>query len=372
MRSAGSCASRLQYAHAGSRAIEPGVTCEAVIAAQDLGILHELRNMIPMACRLVVYHKSGNESNLDKCAVELPDNSVCLPRRNVGREYETYISHVVEHYHELPDWLIFFPAVLNRHDRQHLLSAMMNATLFSGEPRSPEAFHCVRRMRDCEGFFAKPLQNVSQYSQFTMRDYNGLHPTRVSFETMGDLIRDGVGAVRGAVMSLKDPQSEHWRNVQPGMINHTLVEQEATQACGRACVTGVCHYGLFTTTRENLRDQPLAVYEALLQEFQSLNPEAGFMLEVMSEIVFGRLHSRKLHPGGHCAADCTQVCPNSLHRDGRLDCESDPQGADPHGPVQDWLWTRNTPPADANKQPSLELKGSWWWWFAHPSVTKLH
>ena len=340
------------------------VSCEAVVTTQDPEIadILALRDLIPLACRLLIFDKPTNASAGTGGACALlaalgqPANTNCTSIRNFGREFDTYLTYVAQRYDSLPDWLILVPGAIHRHDRDYHLSRMMNKTLLSGEPRQPDAFWCVRRMLACEGFFPKPLQNVSQYHHFGMESYNSMHPGKMSYARTGDLIRDGIGAVRGHALSRLSPleaeqgwaqqASSTWAsaiNRSSAGANATLVQGAKREECRRACVSGVCHYGLLTTTREQIRAQPLLVYENLLREFNHTNPEAGFVLEVIAELVFGRLVSagRRLPPfdDESCSHDCSLACPNNVASNGRhADCADDPQGADPSGPAQPWMW----------------------------------
>jgi len=309
--------------------------------------LWALRQRIPIGCRIVAYGKSELKPE-GSCPASLPANTVCVPTPNMGREFATYLVHVTRHLEELPDWLIMLPGELWRHDREYHLYRMLEATVLSGTHRTSSSFWCVRRMSACEGFWDKPRQNVSQYHRFGMPSYNMLDVQQMQYERSGGLIRHSLGTVRGMALQLRGGMEASWAEVNgsAARLNESLVNEERRALCRRTCATGVCHYGMLATTRENLRAQPRALYEALLEgEFRQPNPEAGFVLEVIAELIFGRLVADAAPPPTRgCSATCELHCPNELSRDGLEGCVDDPSGADPSGPREAWLWTRDVRP----------------------------
>jgi len=289
----------------------PEETCGAVISTQEMAGVATVRHLLPARCVLHVYDKAENPT---RACQDVHDNARCYVTPNVGREFETYLRHVETHYDDLPDRLILMTGVFDKHDRLQHFQRMVLATVLSP---TPDAFWCLRQMRECEGFWDKPKQNVSQYQRYGMLEYEGDHPVPAVARPLGVFVRD---------------------RLQP-------YQQDA---CLRTCVTGVCHYGLFSTTRELLHVHPREAYLSMLSEFPSnaTNPEAGFFLEMIAELAFGYGASGRAPdastPG--CNSECTLEGPNTVDREGNATVAEDPAGADPRGSLAEYLWPERPDP----------------------------
>ena len=82
---------------------------------------------------LVVLADCGNENDVkrisnetksdiivyDKCnfCKTIPDSIRCRPRKNVGREQETFLYFVTKYFDKLPTEIIFMPTPIDKHDR---------------------------------------------------------------------------------------------------------------------------------------------------------------------------------------------------------------------------------------------------------------
>ena len=63
----------------------------------------------------------------DKCnfCKDVPIGTKCRPRRNVGREQETYLAFVVDNYEALPNKILFVALPLSKHERKDRVIAMI-------------------------------------------------------------------------------------------------------------------------------------------------------------------------------------------------------------------------------------------------------
>lgn len=280
-------------------------SCEVVVSTQEMQGVSHVRANVPSRCRVTVYDKAEDPqlACYNNSAALMPPNTFCRYRRNVGREFETYLNHVLSEYDALPDRLYMTTGQLSRHGRSLAFQNMILSTVLQDEmptPAAPDDFWCIRQMRLCEGFSDKPLQNLSQYQSYGMLEYVGSNPTPAAFRPLGPFVLNRIGS----------------------------------QACQRTCTTGVCHYGMLMTTRENIHAHPRSVYASMMRDFprDANSPEAGFFLEMMAELAFGYRVSANHPLRASCDANCTPTCPNSVSRTGHATCADDPLGADPNGP----------------------------------------
>ena len=97
-----------------------------------------VRALIPEGCRLFVYDKgrSYNSSNSTaRCQLPPLVNTECKALPNIGREFGSFVHHVQRHYEALPDWLLFVPSSLHKHQRGMQLQRMLQATVLRGTER---------------------------------------------------------------------------------------------------------------------------------------------------------------------------------------------------------------------------------------------
>lgn len=73
-------------------------------------------------------HTSAGILSYDKCnfCKTSPSSLYCRPRRNVGREQETYLHFVTNNYENLPTHIIFLPTPLSKHDRLKRFQELVN------------------------------------------------------------------------------------------------------------------------------------------------------------------------------------------------------------------------------------------------------
>jgi hypothetical protein len=70
----------------------------------------DLLNAFTLPFRTIVYNKSGTP-------IHFPNKKVIVyPRMNVGREGETYLNHIIQHYDSLPEYTLF----IQDDTREHL------------------------------------------------------------------------------------------------------------------------------------------------------------------------------------------------------------------------------------------------------------
>jgi len=67
---------------------------------------------------LIVYDKCGN-------CKSAPDGVKCIPRKNVGREQETFLGFVIDNYENLPDEILFIAMPLHKHSRKERIIQMI-------------------------------------------------------------------------------------------------------------------------------------------------------------------------------------------------------------------------------------------------------
>lgn len=97
--------------------------------------LHEMKfkNEIGFSDSLVVMADCGNENDIkrisnetksdmivyDKCnfCKTVPESIRCRPRKNVGREQETFLHFITKYFDKLPNEIIFLPTPIDKHDR---------------------------------------------------------------------------------------------------------------------------------------------------------------------------------------------------------------------------------------------------------------
>lgn len=89
---------------------EPKLSDDVVVVA-DCGNMKDINSIKDAgSAELIVYDKC----NFCKTA---PEDVRCRPRRNVGREQETYLHFVIKHYSNLPKNIVFIPTPVEKHDR---------------------------------------------------------------------------------------------------------------------------------------------------------------------------------------------------------------------------------------------------------------
>lgn len=97
--------------------------------------LHDMKfnNEMKLSDSMVVIADCGNENDVkrikeesdydiivyDKCnfCKTRPENIWCRPRKNVGREQETFLHFVTKYFYNLPKDIIFLPTSIDKHDR---------------------------------------------------------------------------------------------------------------------------------------------------------------------------------------------------------------------------------------------------------------
>lgn len=64
----------------------------------------------------------------DKCdfCKTMPEGVRCAPRRNSGRDMETYLHFVIKNYSNLPNEITFIPSSVEKHDRLNRLKTVVN------------------------------------------------------------------------------------------------------------------------------------------------------------------------------------------------------------------------------------------------------
>lgn len=152
---------------------------------------------------LIVYEKC----NFCK---DVPRGIRCKPRRNVGREQETYLAFVVDNYESLPNDILFVALPLSKHDRKNRIVSMIE-----------------NKVIGCENV-------LDGQEEFTLEEYEGTKMDLASVRPFKKWYENFV--------SRWEPQNK-----------------------------AICWNGIMRTTRERITRKPKEFYETLLNEVSSSN-----------------------------------------------------------------------------------------------------
>lgn len=220
--------------------------------------LDEIRTVVPPGCDIFVYDKSEQQP----CA-GTPADVPCEALVNVGREQHTYAHHIVRHYDALPSVLILTPSDVSRHNRRSTLRSMIASTRSSG------AFECHTHHCALDWF------GSCDFPAYTSGPTVPASPSR-----LGPWLRatiDGAGSTLPVAQLL--------------------------------CGLPACHWGIATTTRDQLRAHPRAVYERVAHALTVGNlPEASFYMEWAMSAVYGAASART-----HAACPEVDWSSNATH-----------------------------------------------------------
>lgn len=229
-------------------AVATAIVCFALLQPVicSLGIVvarykEPLDPWIPVADKVFLYAKGGIPQSNDSVDHGIFHSYSALP--NIGREGHTYLTHIVEHYDDLQDIIIFSQA-----DPFDLLSPVVNTT-----------------------------QQLVKVGETVGQD---------EIEAFNDSLFHDTDD--WAKINWTDPKEKLW--MTPSQLK-TLVYSEYTPAqfwslvfreCGHPAVIRSYHGAIFAVRRETLRTQPKDVWERALAEFNKanvVNPEIGFFWE---------------------------------------------------------------------------------------------
>jgi hypothetical protein len=161
---------------------------------------------------LIVYEKC----NFCK---DVPRGIRCKPRRNVGREQETFLAFVIDNYEALPNDILFVALPLSKHNRKDRIIAMIENNVIG----------CESVLEGQENF------QLDEYEGKQM-DLASIRPFKMWYETF---------------VSEWDSQEK-----------------------------AICWNGIMKTTRERILRKPREFYETLLNEVSSSNnAEVGHFME---------------------------------------------------------------------------------------------
>ncbi|KAL1873166.1 hypothetical protein Daus18300_003985 [Diaporthe australafricana] len=222
---------------------------------QQLGVVvarfkEPLEPWAPLASNTYLYSKGGIPQENDTISHSLFRSYTDLP--NVGREGQTYLTHIVNHYGCLEDVMIFTqaspfdltgPAVND-------IDEMAVAALQVG-PDDVTPFNRAKLTRDEDDWAAVDWTLAEEKPWITENQ------------------------LRTLVRANYTP-AEFWR----------FVLEEDHPPAVRAM-----HGGIFAVRRETVRSRPVEVYERALRRFEeadAVNPEVGFFWERMWAPVFSR------------------------------------------------------------------------------------
>jgi len=215
-----------------------------------------IRDQVPAGCQVILYDKSPS-----KCSDAPPDFD-CIVRPNVGREFETYLNHIVQNYDNLTERLYFIDGTINDRNRLYYWQQMLNDTIYT-RYSDPYGFMCIGiEVESCMGFDASYM-NEAEGGWATTVNY--------ALTTYGTT-----------------PQPPPPYGPTLGAFLRHYVEPYSPGMCDNLCHAQWCHIGVFTTTREYIQSRPVAMYAGLQSTLNaSLWGEAGFYMEWAVEPVFG-------------------------------------------------------------------------------------
>ena len=166
-----------------------------------------------------VYNKCGNMKN-------------AIPLKNVGREFHTFCYHIVQHYDNLPEKIIFTASALEKHNREQRFIHLLNY--------DKECF--------CDwGHGEQLIKDIPD--DWTNTNYSGvkLYPANPA-------------------------GFKQWYLTHIGDID------SSKKRCGN---------GIFMTSGERLRKRPIEFYKNLIKQIEVDNsPEAGHYIERLVSVIF--------------------------------------------------------------------------------------
>ena len=171
-------------------------------------------------CKFFVYNKCGTIKN----AIQL---------KNVGREFHTFCYHIVKHYDNLPEKIIFTASALERHKREQRLLHLLNYN-------EEDCF--------CDwGHGEQLIQYIPDNWTHTKYDGGELYPANPNGFKL-------------------------WYLTHVGDID------SSKKRCGN---------GIFMTSGERLRKRPIEFYKNLIQQLEVDNaPEVGHYIERLVSVIF--------------------------------------------------------------------------------------
>jgi hypothetical protein len=183
----------------------------AVVAAcKDMSDIREICKKYSI--ELIVYEKC----NFCK---DVPIGVKCKPRRNVGREQETFLSFVVDNYDTLPNDILFVACPLSKHNRKNRIIRMIEGDEIG-----------------CNG-------SIENQADFQIEVYENNKMELASVRPF-----------------------KKW-------YEHFLTEWKSDS-------NSACYNGVMKTTRERILSKPKEFYETLLREVSSHNNmEVGHFME---------------------------------------------------------------------------------------------
>ena len=255
--------------------------------------------------------------------------SRCEALPNRGREFHTFLTHVVRHYDALPERLIFVPLPLTKHpDREAQLSNQLalerpfgewvnfdalstsltaRATLLdtrratallaspntstSSSPRPSSSFSCVAARHAVPDFLRNGI-----HTAFLSVDAHNPHDGR-TVRTLGDG-NDcyGTGGAGCAGFFLHEHEGRVLQRASPCPLGEWARAHLGEAAHGDLCHAMLCLYGAFSADRGAIQHRSRDNYSALLAQFDALEVEVdssskaseiGHYMERMTHLVFG-------------------------------------------------------------------------------------
>jgi hypothetical protein len=153
-------------------------------------------------CRFI---NSNNLVIYDKSNSPLPGS---IPRKNIGRESDTFVQYILDNYHNLPEYIIFLqgnpfdhfldknitPENLETNIRTLVSSSTDTAPLFTNVHLEPVgAYKGLNVSEYYELLFNKPSPNIMQFSagcQYIVPRYRILHRPMSFYEMLSSMLAE--------------------------------------------------------------------------------------------------------------------------------------------------------------------------------------
>lgn len=227
--------------------------------------VHELPGLIPEACKIIVYDKGPSSCT----SPHIPNASECIVLPNTGLEQHTFLNYALTR-STLPDYVVFTPGSLRKHDRWDKLSDEMVKSGYG--QGGPSDFVCIRGGVDpgiaTPGSLYDGRGGLAVLNRGQLYEYNN-HMVEYDDATTP------VGTTHGEFLA-------YWGFMIPeaGIVPGS---GQLKPGCAE-----LCGFGSLATTRANLLVYPTMTLRGLTEHVAKYrNPADIFYMEFTEEVIFG-------------------------------------------------------------------------------------
>lgn len=281
----------------------PGpVSCEVVIAEYRATASIPLIVREVSDCEVFVYSKSGSCTSIRAAH---PDASLhCSELPNVGREQHTYAAHVAQRYTKLAERIIFVPAPVRRSQRLELLPAVLRMTTTTAASDGMRSVHVSK-----DRSFACASARYTGCVSWVPRRSLGLMHNTSTLDASG--ARSHAAACATAIGTAQvvrergfsdDATNSCWcfahrscgagrlpTPATPSPLGPWVEQLFGDDASRTLCRLPACNAGLFTSSRQNIRSRPRALYASIRDELAvSEAPESGYFMERLAALAYAQ------------------------------------------------------------------------------------